>query len=93
MTEPKLKLLPLGGLTGIGKNCTVLEYGGEILVIDAGMEFPSEEMLGVDVVIPDFTYLVENAYAESSSPTGMRTTSARCPICCNGSRRPFTPPR
>jgi ribonuclease J len=60
MTEPKLKLLPLGGLTGIGKNCTVLEYGGEILVIDAGMEFPSEEMLGVDVVIPDFTYLVEN---------------------------------
>ncbi len=60
MTENTLRLLPLGGLSGIGKNCTVLEYGDQILVIDAGIEFPSEEMLGVDVVIPDFSYLVEN---------------------------------
>lgn len=54
MTENKLRLVPLGGLSGIGKNCTILEYGEQILVIDAGIEFPSEEMLGVDVVIPDF---------------------------------------
>lgn len=60
MTENTLRLLPLGGLSGIGKNCTILEYGDQILVIDAGIEFPSEEMLGVDVVIPDFSYLIEN---------------------------------
>ncbi len=60
MTENKLRLVPLGGLSGIGKNCTILEYGEQILVIDAGIEFPSEEMLGVDVVIPDFSYLIEN---------------------------------
>lgn len=60
MTENTLRLVPLGGLSGIGKNCTILEYGDQILVIDAGIEFPSEEMLGVDAVIPDFTYLVEN---------------------------------
>ncbi|MGI6368891.1 MAG: ribonuclease J [Anaerolineae bacterium] len=60
MAANELLFLPLGGLGGIGKNCTVLEYEGEILVIDVGIEFPSEEMFGVDVVIPDFGYLVEN---------------------------------
>ncbi len=58
--KDKLKIIPLGGLNEVGKNLTVLEYGNEILLIDCGMTFPDEEMLGIDLVIPDFTYLVKN---------------------------------
>lgn len=56
----KLKIIPLGGLNEIGKNLTVYEYGDDIIVIDCGLGFPDEEMYGVDIVIPDFTYLVQN---------------------------------
>ena len=54
---PKLKIIPLGGLGEIGKNMTVLEYANDIIVIDAGMGFPDEDMYGVDVVYPDVSYL------------------------------------
>ena len=57
----KLKIIPLGGLDEIGKNITVLEYGRDMIIVDCGVGFPDEEMYGVDLVIPDFTYLVQNA--------------------------------
>jgi ribonuclease J len=55
-----LSIIPLGGVGEIGLNMTVLEFGDDIIVIDAGLMFPDAEMLGVDIVIPDFTYLLEN---------------------------------
>ena len=56
----KLKIIPLGGLHEIGKNMTVVEYRDSIIIIDCGLTFPEDEMLGIDVVIPDFTYLINN---------------------------------
>ena len=56
----KLKIIPLGGLDEIGKNCTVLEYGKDMIVVDCGVGFPEEDMYGVDLVIPDFSYLAAN---------------------------------
>jgi ribonuclease J len=57
----KLRVLPLGGLGEIGKNMTVVEYGGRIVVVDTGLRFPTAEMLGIDLVLPDFAYLRERA--------------------------------
>ena len=56
----KLKIIPLGGLDEIGKNITVLEYGKDMIIVDCGLGFPDEDMYGVDLVIPDFSYLVQN---------------------------------
>ena len=56
----KLKIIPLGGLNEIGKNLTAYEYGRDIIVVDCGMGFPDDDMYGVDVVIPDVSYLVKN---------------------------------
>lgn len=56
-----VKVIPLGGVGEIGKNCTVVEDQGEILVIDCGLSFPNEEMPGIDIVVPDFTYLIQNS--------------------------------
>lgn len=56
-----LKVIPLGGLSEIGKNMTLLEYGNDILIVDCGMTFPEDDQFGIDIVIPDFSYLVANA--------------------------------
>ena len=58
--KSKLKIIPLGGLHEIGKNITVFEYEDEIIVVDCGLSFPEDDMLGVDLVIPDITYLEKN---------------------------------
>lgn len=58
--KSKLKIIPLGGLHEIGKNITVFEYENEIIVVDCGLSFPEDDMLGIDLVIPDITYLEKN---------------------------------
>ncbi len=60
MSTNYVRVTPLGGLSGIGKNCTVFETERDIVVVDVGLQFPDEELLGVDLVIPDITYLQEN---------------------------------
>ncbi|MBD0282014.1 MAG: ribonuclease J [Thermoleophilaceae bacterium] len=63
MSNGRLRVLPLGGLGEIGKNMTVVEYDGRIVVVDTGLMFPAPDQLGIDLVLPDFTYLRERAEA------------------------------
>lgn len=58
---PKVNIVFLGGVDGIGMNCTAFEYANDIIIVDCGVSFPEDDMLGVDLVIPDFTYLENNA--------------------------------
>ena len=90
----KLKIIPLGGLNEIGKNLTVYEYGNDIIIVDVGMGFPDDDMYGVDVVIPDVSYLIKHKDKIRGIflTHGTRTTSGRCPMCCGPSRPPSTPP-
>lgn len=60
--EKKLRVIPIGGLHEVGKNCALVEYGNDMIMIDCGLTFPDDEMLGVDIVIPDFTYVEENKH-------------------------------
>ena len=58
--KSKLRIAALGGLNEIGKNMYIYECGNDILVVDSGMAFPDDDMLGIDLVIPDITYLIKN---------------------------------
>ena len=71
----KMKIIPLGGLNEVGKNMTVYEHGGEIIVVDCGMGFPDGDMYGIDLVIPDATYLVKNKGRIVALPESL------CPFC------------
>ncbi|OGO77098.1 MAG: ribonuclease J, partial [Clostridiales bacterium GWB2_37_7] len=61
MNKNKLKVIPLGGLGEVGKNITVFEFGNDIIIVDCGIAFPDDEMLGIDLVLPDIAYLKKNA--------------------------------
>lgn len=60
MNNGKLRIIPLGGLDQIGMNITAFEYDNDIIVVDCGLAFPEDDMLGIDLVIPDTTYLEDN---------------------------------
>ena len=91
MAQDKLKMIPLGGLGEFGMNCLALRWQDDIIVIDAGLMFPEEELLGVDIVVPDISYLTENrskvraillTCGLTSSPTATLTTLAACRGFC-----------
>ena len=60
MQKNKLRIIPLGGINEFGKNMTVFEYGDDMFILDCGMMFPKEDMLGIDYVIPDMSYVMMN---------------------------------
>ena len=76
-----LEIIPLGGIGEFGMNCMAVRYGDEMLILDAGMGFPEETAYGVDVSIPNFSFLDEyqaTTSPRSSSRTATKITSARC---------------
>src|SRR5665647_3424957 len=86
MSDP-LRIIPLGGLGEIGKNMTAVEYRGKIVVLDCGVEFPRDEMLGIDLVLPDIGWLLERrddvlAFVITH---GHEDHQGRCPSCSSSS--------
>jgi mRNA degradation ribonuclease J1/J2 len=79
----KLRIIPIGGLGEVGKNMMVYEYNGQILIVDAGLMFPDNDMLGVDYIIPDFKYLrtTLHRFWESLSPMDMKIISDASSTC------------
>ena len=89
----KLKIMPIGGLGEVGKNMMSIEYGRNILVVDAGMMFPELDMLGIDYIIPDWGYLRDKKdLVRAIVITHVtRITSVRCPTLCESSTCRFMP--
>ena len=83
-----MRITPLGGLGEIGRNMNVIEYNGHLLLIDCGVLFPEEEQPGVDLILPDFSYIKNRLDKVDAwcSPTATRTTSAACPTCSSCAR-------
>ena len=82
INNSKLRIIPLGGLEQIGMNITAFEFEDSIVVVDCGLSFPEDDMLGIDLVIPDVTYLKDNASIKSkvlSLHMDMRTISVHLP--------------
>ena len=77
-----MKIIPLGGLDGIGKNMTALVYGNDMIVIDAGLMFPDDDHPGVDLILPDYTFVLENVEKLRAILVthGHKTIPAHCPI-------------
>jgi ribonuclease J len=86
--NPAVRLIPLGGLGEIGRNCACVEVDGRILLLDVGLMFPELDMLGVDLVLPDFTYLRDNA----DRPTAIITHGHEDPWAASASCRGRCPP-
>ena len=88
MTSAPVTVTFLGGLGEIGRNCAAIEVEGRIMLLDCGLMFPDADMLGIDLVLPDFTACASTATASraASSPTATRTTSAACRSCCASCR-------
>ena len=82
-----LKIIPLGGLDGIGKNMTVFECGDDMVLVDAGLMFPDDSQPGIDLVLPDYTYVLENEEKLRGIivTTATRTTPVRFRTCCRTS--------
>ena len=91
----KLRILPLGGLGEIGKNMTAFEYGDEIIVVDAGIMFPENDMWGIDAIIPDYKYLMDRKDKVRAVllTHGHEDTSVRYHIFWVTFRCPFMPLR
>ena len=78
-----VKIIPLGGLEQIGMNITAFEYEDSIIVVDCGLAFPDDEMLGIDLVIPDITYLKENAKGKGTCNYPRTRGSYWCDSLCS----------
>ena len=85
-----LKIIPLGGLEQIGMNITAFQYEDSIIVVDCGLSFPADDMLGIDLVIPDVTYLKDNI--DKVKGFVMRIISEHCLMCCGILMFPSTLP-